>query len=132
MSKEQDAKREALASRVARAVWTASLFDVAKPAREAAYKAADFILAREAERERPLVEALEYGMTRLAYLGDVVAVPVMARAVNSYRALDAPPQRTLAEVAKDVVGMRHHILPDGGKALLDELAEALKREEGKR
>lgn len=130
MSKEQDAKREALALELSRRF---ALTHSARPI-------ADFILAREAEREGPLVAAMELANAMAKDGHAFAAAMYLESALIRYRALDAPPQRTLAEVAKDVVGDRVPIRPHRdddryaavSDALLDELAEALKREEGKR
>lgn len=130
MSKEQDAKREALAQVVCNEAWREATLGCAPNW----FAVADFILAREAERERPLVEAAEalavqgvndYGLSHV-----IVAKrehQALRDALARHRALDAPPQRTLAEVA-DRVLLDMRVPQD----VRDELAAALAREEGKR
>ena len=99
--------------------------------------AADWIIARQQEREGPLVRCLEmvsrgheYSEARESCsCHKCEAWRVLAR----YRALDAPPQRSLAEVAADIVAERSRAV-GGGLALndlLDELAAALARADWK-
>lgn len=133
-----EGKREALAKAAVRAAWPGAIDPWSQAVPQGCWlRVADFILAREAKRERPLVEALRDAGVRLQYLGDVVSAPRVWDAVRRWEALDAPPQRTLAEVAKDVLYKwdDRQIVGVDGKLLaplMCELAEALKREEGKR
>lgn len=99
-------------------------------------RVADYILAERERREGPLVEALttirDYG--RATPSQAICAVQYEAeQALAAYRALDAPPVRSLAEVAREIAGRwSAPQQPDVNfyAPLLDELAEAVKRAEG--
>lgn len=97
---------------------------------------ADWILAERAKREGLLVEALD--KIRLyrfhhTFIGqvDCANADVAADALRAHAALDAPPKRTLREVAWDLAGQganlygAWHVVVS--KDTLDELRDALER-----
>lgn len=85
---------------------------------------ADFILARQREREGPLLERLNEDQRAFRYHG--LHYPGVAATLARHAALDAPPPRTVEQIAADVVANRKHGY-EKFIAVLDELAAALAR-----
>lgn len=132
MSNANDAKakREALAKAAVRAAWPGAIDPWPQAVPQGCWlRVADFILARQAEREGPLVEALERVATAGRYEVSQTIEQLASAVLARYRALDPPPQRTLAEVAADVAALRERFVleADRVRPLLDELADALER-----
>ena len=131
MTPAQQARREALAKRVYGMCWPQEAgwptWCVAhEVAQRRAESVADFIIAEQERREGPLTRALR----RIYEGGGRGAEDALATLVD-YGRLDAPPQRTVEQVAADLKDWRK--MPcTSVDALMDELAAALKRAEGER
>ena len=127
MTPAQQSRREALAKRVRELRGYRSM----EP--WGALTVADWIIAEQERREGPLVEMLasvqNYGSDEMGALKARVL-----KTLAAYRALDAPPQRTLEDVLREWNDRAGPLEARAALAvrLLDELAAALKRAEGER
>ena len=157
MTPAQQSRREALAKRVYGMCWPQEAgwptWCVAhEVAQRRAESVADFIIAEQERREVPLrcwIESARRLFMQIAGMNDAVlsqfdpklrrewwqkaaieGVREMEQAQEWYRALDAPPVRTLEHIAADLKDWRK--MPcTSVDALMDELAAALARESGK-
>lgn len=138
MSDKQQSRREALAKRVYGAMLGGDMpggrafFGLSADVFVAMSRAvADFIIAEQERREGPLTRAL-----RRIYEGGGRGAEDALATLVAYGRLDAPPQRTVEQIAADVDaqriaactahahGQECALVP---KSLMDELAAALRR-----
>lgn len=163
---KQRSRREALAKRVYGMCWPQEAgwptwCGAHEVAQRRAESVADFILAEQERREGPLVKCVDEALdfldaaahdlknssltdTDRASCSQIVMAHfnLIKAALAAFHAIDAPPQRTVEQIAADVVELRpgreFSDMPDmlatfkRLDALTDELAAALKRAEGER
>lgn len=101
------------------------------------FRIADLIARAELEREGKLVDALRFAYCQRGMSGcSCVSCRNVDKVLAAYESEFAPPKRTLAQVAADVVADAKTTKPLPRVAvtleLLNELAEALRREGGER
>lgn len=140
MTPAQQSRREALAKVVYGACWPQETgwpdwCGADQVAQRRAEAVADFIIAEQERREGPLVKAAEvlakqganhYGPYHVVVSED--ALVALRAALAAYRAIDAPPQRTVEDVLREWNDRAGSLEARAALAvrLLDELA-ALKR-----
>lgn len=160
---KQQSRREALAKRVYGMCWPQEAgwptwCGAHEVAQRRAESVADFILAEQERREGPLVKCVDEALdfldaaahdlknssltdTDRASCSQIVMAHfnLIKAALAAFHAIDAPPQRTVEQIAADVEKHSRLYTPGVGEVfkcvpaeLLDELAAALKRAEGER